>query len=56
MGIYQQIYDLIHQFIFGGVEMTANMDLVAVLMSTCGTVAVVSIPIVLMYKIIRWCF
>lgn len=56
MGIYQQIYDLITTYIYGGVTLTTDMTLTATLLATVCSVAIFSIPIVLIYKFIRWCF
>lgn len=56
MGIYQQIYDIITNYIYGGVSLTSDMTLTATLLSTAISVACFSLPIVLVYKFIRWCF
>lgn len=52
MNIYQSLYDLIATYVFGGVEMTANMDLVAIVISTIGCVFLVALPFLLVYKVI----
>lgn len=52
MNIYQSLYDLIATYVFGGVEMSANMDLVAICISTIGCVFLVALPFLLVYKVI----
>lgn len=52
MSIYQSLYDLIHTYIFGGVEITANIDLIATAIASVGVVFLVSLPFILVYKFI----
>lgn len=52
MNIYQSLYDLIATYIFGGVQMTPNMDLVAIMIATIGCVFLVSLPFTLVYKVV----
>lgn len=52
MGIYQNIYDIIHTYIFGGVQMSSNMELVCILIATIGCVFLISIPFLLVWKLI----
>lgn len=53
MNIYQDIFDIVQQYIFGGVELTANMDLVAITLSTIGCVFVFALPFVIVWRIIK---
>lgn len=53
MGIYQNCYDLIHQYIYGSAELTANMDLVCVLIATAASLFVVALPFCIVWKIVR---
>lgn len=53
MNIYQDIFDIVKQYIFGGVELTANMDLVAITLSTIGCVFVFALPFVIVCRIIK---
>lgn len=53
MNIYQDIFDIVKQYIFGGVELTANMDLVAITLSTIGCVFVFALPFVIVWRIIK---
>lgn len=53
MGIYQNLYDLIVQYIYGGVELTPNMEIVTVLISTIGCLFVIAIPFLVTWYIIR---
>lgn len=53
MNIYQTFYDLINTHIFAGEIVAETMpDLVATLLSTCGTVFVVAIPFILIWKLL----
>lgn len=52
MNIYQNLYDIIHSGIFGGAELTANADLVVTCIATAGCIALISIPFVIVYKVI----
>ena len=51
--MYQSIYTLIHELIYGGVVMTADMTLVCTLLSTFSVVALVAIPFVVVYKVLK---
>lgn len=52
MNIYQSFYDLIHTYIFGGVEMSSNMELVCILIATLGCLFLICIPFLLVWKLI----
>lgn len=54
MSIYQNLLDLIHQYIYGGVELTADMQLVSVLIATLGCLFVVALPFIVVYWVIRF--
>lgn len=56
MGIYQNIYNLIHTYIYGGVAMTESMILTNTLVSTILCLAVLAIPFVVVYFCIRLIF
>lgn len=53
MNIYQTLYDLINNYVFAG-EIVAETvpDLVTTLLSTCGTIFVVAIPFILIWKLL----
>lgn len=53
MNIYQDIYNIVQQYIFGGVDLTASMDLVAITLSSIGCIFVFSLPFVIVWRIIR---
>lgn len=53
MGIYQSIYELIQTYIYGGIELTGEMALTATTLSTCGAIFVLSLPFVLVWRVIR---
>lgn len=53
MGIYQNLYNIIQTYIYGGIEITPNIDLVCTLVATIGSVFVVSIPFMVVWFVIR---
>lgn len=53
MGIYQSIYDLIAQYIYGGGELTNSMILVNTTVSTIGCLFILAIPFIVTYFVIR---
>ena len=54
MSMYQSLFDLIHTHIYGGVELTSDMNLVCTLCSTIGVIFMLSIPFLIVYKVL--CF
>lgn len=54
MSVYQSLYDLISTYIFGG-NIVANsyQELVTILISTCGCIFLISIPFLIVWKIIK---
>lgn len=54
MSLYQSLFDLIHSFVYGGVDLTADMNLVCTLVATIGVLFCVFIPFMIVYKVI--CF
>lgn len=54
MNIYQDIYNIIVQYIYNNAELTAHMDLVAVTLSTIGCVFVFAVPFLVVWRVIRW--
>lgn len=53
MSIYQSLYDLIAQYVYGGVELTTHMDLVCVLIATLGCLFVVALPFAVVWLVIK---
>lgn len=53
MSIYQNIYDLIIQYIYGGGVLTADMELVTVTLATMACVFVFALPFLVVWKVIR---
>lgn len=53
MSIYQGLYDLVHQYVYGGLQLTTDMELVATLISTMGCVFLVALPFAVVWKIIK---
>lgn len=52
MSMYQSLFDLIHTHIYGGVTLTSDMNLVCTLIATFGVIFCISIPFIVVYKII----
>lgn len=53
MSIYQSLFDLIHTHIYGGVVLTADMNLVCTLISTIGCLFCVAVPFIVVIRIIK---
>lgn len=53
MNIYQDIYDIIIQYIYNNADLTAHMDLVAVTLSTIGCIFVFAVPFIVIWRLIR---
>lgn len=53
MNIYQDVFDLIQQYIYGGVELTSNMELVAITLATTACVFVFALPFLVVWKVIK---
>lgn len=52
--IYQNIYDLIVNQLFGGsVEVGSNPELITILVSTFATIFLISVPFIIIYKFIK---
>lgn len=54
MGYYYQLYDIVHHYIYGGVELTTYQDLTATLLSTVGSVCLVALPFFCVYWICKF--
>lgn len=54
MSMYQSLFDLIHTHIYGGVELTSDMNLVCTLIATIGCLFVVAIPFLIVYWVLRF--
>lgn len=53
--MYQSLYLLLQQYIYGlETQLTEHMDLTLTLMSTIGCLFVVSVPFIVVYKVICW--
>lgn len=53
MSIYQNLYDLIMQYVYGGVTPTADMQLICTLIATIGCLFVVAMPFIIVWFIIK---
>ena len=53
MSIYQSCFDLIHTYIYGGVELTSDMNLVATLIATIACIFCFALPFLVVWLIIK---
>lgn len=51
--MYQNIYNLVQQYIFDGVTLTGNMDLIATLIASFGVIFMVALPFTIVWKVIK---
>ena len=56
MGIYQNIYELIQTYIYGGVELSSEMELVTVLISTLSCIFLIALPFIIVIMSIVFLF
>lgn len=54
--IYQGIYDLIEQYVFGAVQGGTYQELVCIAVSVMAVLFVMALPFVLVYRVIRMWF
>lgn len=47
--VYQSCFDLIHTYIYGGVELTSDMSLVCTLLATCASIFCFALPFVVVW-------
>lgn len=52
--IYADIYGMVQQYIFGGVELSANQDLVATLTATWSCILLVMLPFIIVWGIFKF--
>lgn len=53
-GIYQECFSLIQQYIYGGVELTADMSLTATILATVASIFVFSLPFLIVLWVIKF--
>lgn len=53
MSVYQSCFDLVVQYIYGGVELTSDMNLVATLIATIASVFLFALPFILVIMFIK---
>ena len=52
-GIYQQLFELLHTYVYGGVTLTADMNLTLTIAATFGALFLVSLPFLLVWGILK---
>ena len=53
MSIYESCVELIHTYIYGGAELTADMNLVMTLLATTACIACFALPFVIVWLVIK---
>lgn len=53
MNVFQDFYEIIAQYIYGGAELTPYMELVATSAATIGSLLLLAIPFIVTWRIIR---
>lgn len=53
MAIYENIYDMLHYYIFGYAQMNSSIDLALTLVSLCACLFCVCIPFIIVWKLIK---
>lgn len=53
MNIYQNCYDLIQTYIFGGEVLTSNTELVCIALSSCACIFVFALPFLIVWKVLK---
>ena len=53
VNIYGDIYSLIVQYLFGGVELSSEMELITIFLSSVATIFVFAIPFIVVWKVIQ---
>lgn len=51
--MYQQIYDLFVQYVYGAVTLTESMELTATIFSTTACLFCVSLPFIVVWRFIK---
>lgn len=54
VSVYQSCFDLIHTYIYGGVTLTSDMNLVCTLIATLACLFVFALPFIIVYKVISF--
>ena len=52
-GIYQQLFELLHTYVYGGAALTADMNLTLTIAATFGALFLVSLPFILVWGILK---
>ena len=55
-GWYQQLYDIIHTYVYGGVDLTPEMEMVATLVATIFSIGCFALPVIVCFWIIKFLF
>lgn len=53
IGIYQQLFQLLHTYVYGGVDLTADMNLTLTIAATFCSLFLVSLPFILVWGILK---
>lgn len=50
--VYQSCFNLVHTYIYGGVELTSDMSLVATLIATIASIFLFALPFIIVFWLI----
>lgn len=53
VNIYQNLYDIIVQYLFGNAELTSNMELITIALASIGAIFVFMIPFAVVWKVFK---
>ena len=53
MGIYNELFLLLHTYIYGLAELTPDMNLTLTFLATAGSLFVVALPFLLVWQVIK---
>ena len=56
ISMYQSLFNLLHNHIYGGVDLTSDMNLVLTLISTFGVIFLISLPFFAVFLFLYFVF
>mgnify|MGYP003302962537 FL=1 len=51
--IYLDLYDIVHQYLFGGSTLASKQYLVCTLVATLGSVFIIALPFAIVWRVIK---
>lgn len=53
VNIYQNCYELIHNYIFGGATLTSNTELITIALASAASIFCFAVPFMVVWKVIK---